>query len=123
MFPELDLYYRLVQAYRPKFVKHPMPTPFFEVYHKFGRTCSMSRCQPFTECIVFVAGYVFFFILEVYIWVLGDPKFPAKIQIKLSSTAWKGLIEHVYSQDLSPKNSVDIWTFARKTCAICVVAS
>ena len=41
--------YRLVQAYRPKFVKHPMPMPFLETDPETSHTCSMSPCQAVDE--------------------------------------------------------------------------
>ena len=58
------------------------------------------------------------------IWVLGDPNFQRKKEKekKRSSTAWQGLIEHVQTIKISPKNGVDILTFVRETCVICVVA-
>ena len=49
------------------------------------------------------------------IWVLGDPNFQRKKEKekKRSSTAWQGLIEHVQTIKISPKNGVDILTFVR----------
>ena len=37
------------RAYRPKFVKHPMSTMFWETDLENWQTCSMDSCQPVAE--------------------------------------------------------------------------
>ena len=47
----VDHSYRLVQAYRPKFVQHPMLTPFLEIDSKFGTRVLWSPTQPLTNVL------------------------------------------------------------------------
>ena len=73
-------------------------------------------------CVSFFCQIRFYFVFFGDIWVLRDPKFAKKYYEK-PSTAWQGLIEHVYNQGLSPKNGVDVWTFVRKTRVIWVLVA
>ena len=71
--------YGLVQAYRPKFVEHPMSTPFFgdrlwNLAHVFY------ELNPLPNGFIIIIFFVRFFFLCVfliYFWVLGDRIFPA----------------------------------------------
>ena len=79
-------------------------------------------CVCFARYVSFCTRYFF-----GGAWVLGDPKFPAK-NAWTKRTFIKGLVGthitrvqtiRIYNQ----KTAWRFWTFVRKTCVICVVAS
>ena len=67
-------------SYRPKFVKHPMSTPFLEIYPEIWHKCSMNYCQPVAD---FFSPDLFFFLNRV----LGDPTFPGQNRKKEKNTS------------------------------------
>ena len=98
--------YRLVQAHRPKFIKHPMSTPYFEdgpwnLAHVSYEL--LSTRYPF----FFSPPDIFFQWPKIQ---GGGTQFVNGLT---------GFMEHMYNLDQSAKNGADIWTFERETCVIC----
>ena len=104
--------YRLVQAYRPKFLRSPMSTSFLRDWPwKFAYIrVECAPAEPFTNWCVFICvfmfGQIFGFCIFLDIWVLRDPTFP--VQKKKS---WRARQGHI--QGLSLKKSVKNYTFVR----------
>ena len=121
----------MVQAYRPKCVKYPMcprrngiSTPMFD-------TCDlMTPGQPVTQllyCFCFHSPDEFLFCTIWRFIRLGKFKMlPAEkirgkhVRHRLDRNTFNTC---AYTQDLSPKIAVDIWTFVWKTCSTCVAAA
>ena len=132
--------HRLVQSYRPRFVKQQAsrlvqatspqicyagiqcPCLFLEMRQIWHQSCRMNPCQPVTECFsfsFFPAGYVPFRIS----WdkgVLGTPICRRKInsyQVRYVRTRRT----HVNTIRIYLEKTA--WTFRLSTCGICVRAT
>ena len=94
--------YKLVQAYRPKFRKHPtyVHAAFWRYTLKFDTRILFTPAHPLpTGVCFFIARYVLFFE-RADIWVLGDPNIASKKITKETnlSTDSRWLVEHVRTQ-------------------------
>ena len=74
--------FRLVQAYGPKFSKHPIFSPVFgDTWDpEIWRTCSMNPCHPLPFCFFSAIWYIFFWY---FFRMFYDLKYP-----KLSTKKW-----------------------------------
>ena len=71
-------HHRLVRAYRPEFLKRHVHAGSFNIDPGIWHACSMNPCQPDAERGVVFVSPDMIFLGGGDVWVLGDPKFPAK---------------------------------------------
>ena len=112
--------HRLVQAYRPKFVKHPMcPRHFFldrpwnlaHVFYEHLPRRWRFFCSP-PDMLIFAC-------FPEYLGLRSKFQVEKKIRQRLGRDSKNMCADN---QNLSPKNGVNMSAFARRTCIICVVA-